>query len=332
MKTFQNSRAFVLLILLVAASLIVSCRKIESTSQNTIVYKTIKVDEMNRRYALYIPRNLGNQPVPLVIELGGGHVKIEDMTGQKAHKSPHKLWMNLADSEKFIVVYVEGLDGEKGRPTWNDCREDFVLNSGADDVKFISNLIDEMTVNYKIDTNRIYASGPSNGGMMSLRLVMELSHKIAAVASVIGAMPVYSECKVPTNPISVLFMNGSNDNYVPYEGGIIGDPPNPNHGKVLSTEASVKYWVDFNQTRVIPQIHTFPDLDKKDGGNVIKYTYSNGLQGTEVVLFQVNGGGHSAPSIKEQYSNLFEVFFNKQNHDIEMSTEIWKFFKDKTLR
>ncbi len=253
------------------------------------------------------------------------------MTGESGKKSPYKLWMNIADTAKFIVVYPEGLNGSSGKPTWNDCRENFIVNSNADDVQFISTLINEISFNYNIDTNRIYASGPSNGGFMVLRLAVELSDKIAAVAATIAAMPDSSECGQPQNPVSVLFMNGTDDNYVPYNGGTISNPPDPDHGTVYSTEVSVNIWKTFNQTETTPDICNFPDLDTDDGGIVTRYTYSNGIEGTQVVLYKVNGGGHSAPSIQEQFSTLFELLFNKQNHDIEMTTEVWNFFKDKTL-
>jgi len=59
------------------------------------------------------------------------------------------------------------------------------------------------------------------------------------------------------------------------------------------------------------------------------YIYSIGIKGTEVILYKVYGGGHSAPSILERYSWLFEKYFGKQNHDIEMTTEVWNFFKNK---
>lgn len=293
--------------------------------------KNIVVDGVSRRYAIYIPQNIGTSLVPLILELNGGQVYIEDMTGESGHKSPYKLWMNLAETENFIVVYPEGLPGTSGRPTWNDCRSNFIANSNADDVLFISSLINEISLNYPIDPNRIYASGSSNGGFMALRLAVELSDKIAAVAATIAAMPDSSECGQPQNPVSVLFMNGTNDNYVPYNGGTIGNPPDPDHGTIYSTEESVKIWTTFNQTDTIPIIYNFPDLDNTDGGIVTRYIYSNGIEGTQVVLYKVNGGGHSAPSIKERFSSLFELLFNKQNHDIEMTTEVWNFFKDKTL-
>ncbi|MBU1055093.1 MAG: alpha/beta hydrolase fold domain-containing protein [Proteobacteria bacterium] len=293
--------------------------------------RNIAVDSVTRKYAYYVPDELGDGSHPLVVELHGGGVYIEDMTGESGHKTPYKLWMDIADREKFIVVYPEGLNGTYKKPTWNDCRENAIVSSDADDVHFISALIDEISSSYNIDPNRIYVSGTSNGGIMALRLAIELSDRIAAVAATVAAMPDVSSCASPVEPISVLFMNGTNDNNLPYDGGTIGNPPNPDHGTVYSTDVSVNIWTTVNETDTSPTIYSFPDIDTEDGGIVTKYTYSNGINGTEVILYNVLGGGHSAPSIVEQYSALFELYFNKQNHDIEMTTEVWNFFKNNTL-
>ncbi len=312
----------------------ISCQKldnVESSVEYGLFTKNIVVDGATRRYAIYIPKDLGNSPYPLIFELHGGGVYIEDMTGESGFKTPYKLWMSKADSEKFIVIFPEGLNGTYGKPTWNDCRANAIVSSTANDVNFISKLIDKISASYNINVNRIYASGTSNGGIMALRLAVELSDKIAAVAATVSAMADSSECGQPINPISVLFMNGTDDNNLPYNGGTIGNPPNPNHGTVFSTETSVNIWTTFNQTDTITIVTNFPDLDPNDGGTVSRYIYSNGNEGTEVILYKVLGGGHSAPSILEQYSSLFEQSFGRQNHDIEMTTEVWNFFKDKTL-
>ncbi len=293
--------------------------------------KTIVVDGTTRRYSIYIPKGLGNASHPLIFELHGGGVYIEDMTGESGYKTPYKLWMNLADNEKFIVIYPEGLNGAYGKPTWHDCRGNATVYSDANDVRFISTLINKISSSYNIDSSRVYASGTSNGGLMVLRLAVELSDKIAAVAATVASMPDSSECGQPVNPVSVLFMNGTNDNHLPYNGGTLSNPPAPEHGTVYPTEAAVNTWTTFNKTDTIPIVYNFPDLDTKDGGTVTKYTYSNGIKGTEVILYKINGGGHSAPSIRERYSASFELYFNKQNHDIEMATEAWLFFKNKTL-
>ena len=313
--------------------LLVSCHKPDPSDREEygLFTKNIKVDGISRRYAIYIPQHIGTSSVPLVFELHGGGIYIEDMTGESGHKTPYKLWMDLAGDEKFIVVYPEGLNGAYDKPTWNDCRGDCIVSSGADDVRFIAELIKKIETDYPVDQDRIYVSGTSNGGFMAQRLGIELNDKIAAIASVAAAMPAVSECGPPEDPISVLFMNGTDDNHMPFNGGTIGDPPNPDHGSVLSTNKTVDYWISFDHTDTIPETYTYPDLDTTDGGVVQRFSYKNGKNGTEVVLYKVVGGGHSAPSIKEQYSALFEQYFNKQNHDIEMTTEVWNFFKSKTL-
>ncbi len=329
MKTGQKSKLILFFIVLWMSG--AKCHKSSGNRDYGLFTKNINIDGKNRRYAIYIPRQSGTLSLPLVIELHGGGVYIEDMTGQSGHKTPYKLWMELAEREKFIVIYPEGLNGAYGKPTWNDCRGDCNVSSGADDVRFIATLISKVEAEYNIDRNRIYASGTSNGGFMAQRLGIELNDKIAAVATVAAAMPAVSNCNPPSRPLPVLFMNGTNDNLMPYNGGTIGNPPNPNHGSVLSTPESVNFWVHFNQTDTIPQTYAFPDLDPDDGGVVQKFTYANGLNHTEVVLYKINGGGHSAPSIRERFSSVYEHYFNKQNHDIEMTAEVWNFFKTKRL-
>lgn len=69
---------------------------------------------------------------------------------------------------------------------------------------------------YAVDPKRIFATGISNGAMMSYRLACELSDKIAAVAPVEGAQNV--DCW-PSNRISVIVFHGTADRLVPFDGG-----------------------------------------------------------------------------------------------------------------
>lgn len=332
-KTAKNALPIPLWTTLIAILLAAGCANPgggENPPGHGPVTKNIVVDGTNRRYAIYIPAELGNSPAPLVFELHGGGIYIEDMTGESGYKTPYKLWMDRADTEKFIVVYPEGLNGLYGKPTWHDCRGNATVYSTADDVGFISKLIDEISSSHNIDSDRIYVSGTSNGGLMALRLAVELSDRVAAVAAIAAAMPDISACGQPVNPVSVLFMNGTDDNHLPYNGGMLSNPPSPEHGTVYSTDESVKIWTTFDRTVSQPTVHQFPDIDPDDGSTVTRFSYPDGREGTEVILYRINGGGHSAPSIKEQYSALYERYFNRQNHDIEMTTEVWAFFRTKT--
>ena len=77
-------------------------------------------------------------------------------------------WDGLADSEKFVVAYPDGLgrawnvDGEGccGRPG----------REGVDDVGFITAAVADIAENVGIDPARVYATGMSNGGIMSYTL------------------------------------------------------------------------------------------------------------------------------------------------------------------
>jgi len=165
---------------------------------------------------------------------------------------------------------------------------------------------------------------------MALRLALELSNKIAAVAPVVAAMPAIA-CNSPNHPTSVLFMNGTGDPLLPYNGGEVA-PGIGGRGTVLSAQESVNAWVSFNQIVSSPVTVNFPDINTADGSTVKSVTYSNGIEGTQVVLYDISGGGHVEPSLQEQYGVKLELLLGKQNHDIEMAKEIWNFFKNKTLQ
>lgn len=293
-------------------------------TQNTIV-----VDGIPRTYDFYIPSNLGTSLAPLVFLLHGGNSNSNDLTGKSGFKAPYKIWMEIANDEKIILAYPNGAINPLGGQGWNDCRADATTNPKTDDVGFINSLIQHFLNEFNIDTNRIYASGTSNGGHMSLRLALELSDKIAAVAPVVASMPAI-KCSDPVNPISVLFMLGTNDPLSPNNGGEVA-PNIGGRGTVLSIEESVSFWVEFNQTDSVPAITNYQDINTTDNSTVKSNTYSNGTNLSQVVLYQVINGGHLEPSIQEQYASIIELSLGHQNHDIEMATEIWRFFKNKTL-
>ncbi|MFT4022814.1 MAG: hypothetical protein QM664_03395, partial [Flavihumibacter sp.] len=85
-------------------------------------------------------------------------------------------------------------------------------------VQFISRLIDHLLANDSIDPKKVYATGHSNGGMMSYRLACELSGKIAAIAPNATTMVMSSACN-PVRPVPVLHLHSKLDENVPYTGG-----------------------------------------------------------------------------------------------------------------
>jgi len=289
----------------------------------------LQLDGLNRTYDLYLPPATASTPHPLVLLLHGHLGDADVMTGENGKKAPYKIWLDIADRENLVIAIPDGTIGPDGHTGWNDCRKDATTNPTVDDIGFIRQLLDKIQSTYNIDKNRIYVSGTSNGGNMTLRVALELSDRIAAAAPVVSAMPKANACKLPEHPVSILFMNGTADPLVPYTGGRVGKSDKDGRGIMLSTRESVNWWIRHDGTKTVPVSYDFPDLMRRDRSTVHREIYSGGRDGTEVVLYEVRGGGHTEPSIRERYSRMYKWIVGKQNGDIEMADEIWSFFKTK---
>ena len=67
-----------------------------------------------------------------------------------------------------------------------------------------------------------------------------------------------------------------------------------------------------------------PDIDPEDGTRVTSNQYVNGIEGTEVILYTVDGGGHTWPG-GVQY--LPARIIGKTCRDLDANEVIWSFFK-----
>lgn len=186
------------------------------TSTGTIAEHTLTTpDGRTRRYRTYVPPGLNaNSPVPLVIALHGG-------LGTSSQFETNSGLDGFADSNKFIAVYPDGIgnlsDGS-GYQTWNGgyCCGPAAANA-VDDVTFIKMVVAELRRTMPINTNRIYAMGHSNGGILSYRLACELSDVIAAIGVQAGSN-IVSGCS-PRLPVSVFHLHGTSDTNMPIDGG-----------------------------------------------------------------------------------------------------------------
>ncbi|MGZ7022392.1 MAG: alpha/beta hydrolase family esterase, partial [Ilumatobacteraceae bacterium] len=119
---------------------------------------TISVGGLERSYRLHKPAGLPAS-APLVVVLHGGFG-----SGEQAERAYG--WDELAESAKFVVAYPDGIarawnvHGCCGRPS----------RDGIDDVGFITAMVGDVSRGIGIDQPRIYATGISNGGMMSYTL------------------------------------------------------------------------------------------------------------------------------------------------------------------
>jgi len=160
--------------------------------------------------------------------------------------------------------------------------------------------------------------------MMSFRLACELTDKITAIAPVIGSFGEnISKTCTPSTPIPVLIIGGTGDPLVPWNGGDV-------HffrrklGKVLSFADTTRFWVTHNGCSPDPDIAWQPDVDPEDGTRIRKKVFSQCNQGVNVILYEVQGGGHTWPG-GPQY--LPEWIIGINSKDMDAAEVIWQFFE-----
>ena len=189
-----------------------------------------------------------------------------------------------ADLENFIVVYPEGVKSSLNIRTWNAgwcCG--FASNNNIDDVGFIDSLLNTLVSQYAIDTNRIYATGMSNGGFMSYRLACELSNRIAAIAPVASSMSM-TNC-TPDRSMSIIHFHSSLDSNVPYLGGVgsgVSNHYNSPIDSMLNVQSNNNTCSNTNDTVI-------------NSAQYVLTKWSNCDCSTEIHYYLTQDGGHSWP-------------------------------------
>jgi polyhydroxybutyrate depolymerase len=289
--------------------------------------RTLKHGERERTYILRLPKELPkDKPVPLVIYFHGGSEKREYPT--RSGK-----FGELADRERFIFVMPHAVGGH-----WNDGREtDFEsFHEKVDDAGFVAAMIAQIEKQYRIDPKRIFAVGISNGGVCSHYIAAQMAEKIAAIAPVSGGMPdPFHQRFKPKEPVSVLIIQGTKDPGASYKGGKVPDAKGLNRGRMLGADDTVRMWVDHNGCRKEPATEQLPDTDPKDGCTVTRFTWPKGRNGTEVVLYKIDGGGHRWPgkdppvvlSASQAQPEVLTARLGARCLDFDANEVIWEFFK-----
>jgi len=269
------------------------------------IKKSILVDGVKRTYIVHVPAQYKrDRSYPLVFVLHGGTGNAENAM-RMSQMSPK------ADKEGFIVVYPNGTGKFKDRLLhWNDGREH--AQTEADDIVFFRQLISQLEKDYSIDPKRIYATGISNGGVMTYRLGCELSDVLAAIAPVAAAL--HCDKSAPDSPLSVIIFHGTADKYVLYEGGA-GKAAGGKQRIDKPVAYAADFWVKHNACN--------PVQAKEEFGSILKESYSGGRANTEVILYTIEKGGHSWPGGKKglRYGNP-----DPPTQEISATDLIWEFF------
>jgi polyhydroxybutyrate depolymerase len=186
----------------------------------------------DRPYHFYVPPGYNkNVPAPLVILLHG----------YTASGDEQELYWKLkpvADAHTFLYAYPDGTVDFLGNRFWN--ATDGCCNIGhvdVDDVAYVNAIIDDVISKYNVDEKRIFVTGHSNGGFMSHRLACD-APRVAAIASLAGAVwDDATKCN-PSGKVAVLEIHGDLDTVINYNGGAYaGLAPYPSALKTVATWA-----------------------------------------------------------------------------------------------
>lgn len=284
----------------------------------------------NRTFEYYIPSSYGGSDVPLLFSFHGmGSSGVEQIDLTKFDE--------LAEQEGFIAVFPDStnlprdeespcypslLALESANPLfasidliqWNiGTNLSLQYCAGVNDVGFTSDMVDWFDDNYNIDASHIYATGMSNGAQFSHYVALMLPGTFAGIAPVCSPLTTNMTWE-SVNPTTVIMMMGPTDPIVPYDGNPLAS--------IYSMNDTVDFWLDVDG---IPSesepVETVWGPTSSDSTVVHRYVYSGGTDGTEVILFKVDGGGHTWPG-GPQY--LPEFFIGKVTTHIDGSALIWK--------
>lgn len=284
---------------------IISC---PAFSLNTTEIKTLNFQGMERSYRIHFPSGYNsNKAYPLVLAFhgGGGNPRqFENSSGFDA----------MADKYGYILVYPAGTGALKTKLlTWNPDMhiQTYSSRNNIDDAGFVKELVLKLEQNYKIDKNRIYLLGHSNGAMMVQDAASKYPQMFAAVVSIAGTIGGQADSdspeeiiSAPKTPIPFMEIHGMKDTNVNYYGGqTYGGFGSQKERIDISVARTIKFWVDANKCNSSPVVTDTSAYTKED--------YNQCGENSEVVLYTVKDGTH---------------FLQNLTEEIDLKEVIWAFF------
>jgi polyhydroxybutyrate depolymerase len=272
---------------------------------------------VERRYAQVVPSaHDGETPLPLVLNLHG-------LMSPYGFQRSFSLMDETAEDEGFVVLYPMGTpEGET--PSWL-----VGAHTSEVTVAYVEELVDATGEQLCIDLARVFATGLSNGGMMSSRLACDLSDRIAAVATVAGTVD-FSDCDAD-RPVPWMAFHGTADDILPIDGGVgpgldaAGiDITRADEATDVSREdelqaipVAVEGIAERNGCDADPEVEQVAE-------HVTERTWTGCDGGADVVFYEIEGGGHSWPG--GLVNPALDGVMGQTTQEISANELMWAFF------
>ena len=244
-----------------------------SLAQTTVTIN-FSVNGTSRNAVVRVPNGAIKPPVVFFIHgYGGSGSGFQSDTKGNA----------VSDTAKFVAVYPSAIGG-----SWS--------MQDTSDYPFLLRLLDTVDARYKIDRNRVYCTGFSQGGFISFGVGYKHPETFAAVAPVSGHIPSFST-SAPLKRAVPLFMTfGTND---------VGTN---NVADVSSFIADITTWSKLDTCNMASkkEVRPYPATNSKSV--VARITYSC-ASGTELMIDSVVGGPHEwAMDVSTKVNTTVEVW------------------------
>lgn len=244
---------------------------------------------------------------PLIIVLHGG-------SGNGA-RVRHLLGLEeILHTARPVMVYPEAIGGHWAATTEADAQRDKT---------FIHDLVDRLVADGIGDRRRVFLIGVSSGGMLALRLACSNQGEWAAVSTLLISLPAdLAQSCAPARPVPLIMIAGTQDPFVPFQGGLANLPDNKIELAPIMTTLNI-----FGKAAGCGEGHVstlLPNRDPSDGTRVSL----DKLSGCKVPveLLRVEGGGHTIPGHRGAAMGLGSSR-GAYNNDIDATKYIWDFFR-----
>jgi polyhydroxybutyrate depolymerase len=238
--------------------------------------QTIQSGGVPRTYNVWLPIGYtGTEPVPVLLDHHGA-------LGEAVSYATNFSAMATRGTERgYLVVAPQAIGENESAVGWSTTPAET-----PDDVAFVSDVLRSVSSTYCVDPSRLYLTGFSSGAgftdYASCRL--DVWAAVAPVAGVNLAQP----CR-DAAPVPLVTLHGTDDSFVAYESDTpVTFPGEPDRFYLGDVERVVAEWAVRNGCQPAP-------LDTPTVPTVTKRTFAGCALGQDVVLFTIEGHGHTYP-------------------------------------
>lgn len=255
-----------------------------SAFAQTSVMLNLEVDGKKRAALLRVPAGLGEKP-PVVIYVHGA----TDSGGwfQKMGNTDA-----TADREKYIAIYTCA-GPTCGSAVWQDMQ-------GTSNFPYIFAVLDSVSARYKIDRNRVYMTGFSQGGFISFAAACNYSDIFAAVAPISGFANATATCNLK-RPVPIYLTWGSQE-------------ASANFLKSRDT------WLKLNECPTTGTM-TKPYPSSTPNTNRVRVAYGPCKENSQVIIDSIVGHGHYWPS-QSNGNQADQIWAFLKQYSLEKTTDL----------